>query len=152
MRMNSVYLLFALLCLPFCLTQDDENEQLKLKCEDKALLSGNRLLKNQSDWNRAYNDVASCATLKTDDLSQFCCYMKIKFKNELLDEKFTQKGCIVVTADELVNDDKDIFKNFLEQKETDISSANNVDVKSLSIDCSAKFINIFTLSLLLFLL
>ena len=152
MKMNSVYLLFVLLCLPLCLTQDVIDDIVAQQCSDKSLLNGNELIYKTTDWDRAYNDVASCATLTTENSDYFCCYMKIKFKNEVFDEKFTQRGCIPVSYVYLFNDDKDIFRSFLDDKESNISKASNVTVKSLDIDCSAKFINIFTLSLLLFLL
>ena len=36
------------------------------------------------------------ATLKLDG-GYMCCYIKIKFKNEYIDEKFTHKGCYEIT-------------------------------------------------------
>ena len=147
--MNSIYLLFALLCFPLCLAQD---EAVKVNCSDKSLLTGDALIKDATDWTRAYNDVASCATLKTDN-NILCCYMKIKFDNDFYDETYTQKGCIEVRVNETVDiNDDDRFDTFLENKESQIAKASNVEIDSLDIDCGAKFINIFTLSLLLFLL
>ena len=148
--MNSIYLLFALLCFPLCLAQDDTTA---VSCSDKSLLTGNALTNNATDWTRAYNDVASCTTLKTDSNNILCCYMKIKFDNDLYDETYTQKGCIEVRVNETVDiNDDDRFDTFLENKESQIGKASNVEIDSLDIDCGAKFINIFTLSLLLFLL
>ena len=152
MKIKSVYLLFVLLCFPLWLAQDDE-DQLIQYCNQKSLLSGNTFTYIGNDWDRAYNDVASYATLRTENNENFCCYMKIKFENELYDEKYTQWGCIEVSFFNLGSlSDDDVFKAFLDEKETNISRASNVTVKNLDIDCSAKFINIFTLSLLLFLL
>ena len=148
--MNSIYLLFALLCFPLCLAQD---ETTAVRCSDKSLLTGDALTNNATDWTRAYNDVASCATLKTDSNNILCCYMKIKFDNDFYDETYTQKGCIEVRVNETVDiNDDDRFDTFLENKESQIGKASNVEIDSLDIDCGAKFINIFTLSLLLFLL
>ena len=148
--MNSIYLLFALLCFPLCLAQD---ETVKVRCSDKSLLTGDVLIHNAIDWTRAYNDVASCATLKTNSNNILCCYMKIKFDNDFYDETYTQKGCIEVRVNETVDiNDDDRFDTFLENKESQIAKASNVEIDSLDIDCGAKFINIFTLSLLLFLL
>ena len=148
--MNSIYLLFALLCFPLCLAQD---ETVKVSCSDKSLLTGDVLIHNETDWTRAYNDVASCATLKTGSNNILCCYMKIKFDNDFYDETYTQKGCIEVRVNETVDiNDDDRFDTFLENKESQIAKASNVEIDSLDIDCGAKFINIFTLSLLLFLL
>ena len=148
--MNSIYLLFALLCFPLCLAQD---ETAAVSCSDKSLLTGDALTNNAIDWTRAYNDVASCATLKTNSNNILCCYMKIKFDNDFYDETYTQKGCIEVRVNETVDiNDDDRFDTFLENKESQIAKASNVEIDSLDIDCGAKFINIFTLSLLLFLL
>ena len=149
MKMNSVYLLFALLCFPLCLAQETA-----LKCADKTLFSSGYVLLNRTvDLTRAYNDVASCATLKTDS-NVLCCYMKIKFENLDYDQKYTQKGCVEVkTSDYFDINDEDRFDAFLETMEKGINDKNDrLEVDSLDIDCSAKFINIFTLSLLLFLL
>ena len=89
MKIKSVYLLFVLLCFPLCLAQDDE-DQLIQYCNQKSLLSGNTFTYIGNDWDRAYNDVASYATLRTENNENLCCYMKIKFENELYDEKYTQ--------------------------------------------------------------
>jgi len=66
MKIKSVYLLFVLLCFPLCLAQDDE-DQLIQYCNQKSLLSGNTFTYIGNDWDRAYNDVASCATLRTEN-------------------------------------------------------------------------------------
>ena len=151
--MNSIFLLFALLCVPLCLAQDVEEKKTSIYCTDKSLLNGNALLYPGSDVTLAYNKEASCATLQTTSNENICCYMKIKFENEYLDETFTQKGCIEVDLNHTVDiNDDDRFEAFLDTKEAEISKASNVTVDKLSIDCSAKFIKIFTLSLLLFLL
>ena len=151
--MNSIFLLFALLCVPLCLAQDVEEKKTSIYCTDKSLLNGNALLYPGSDVTLAYNKEASCATLQTTSNENICCYMKIKFENEYLDETFTQKGCIEVNLNYTVDiNDDDRFEAFLDAKEAEISKANNVTVDKLSIDCSAKFIKIFTLSLSLFLL
>ena len=52
--------------LSLCLAQDDE-EQLVQYCNKKSLLIGNTLTYTGTDWVRAYNDVASCATLRTEN-------------------------------------------------------------------------------------
>ena len=67
MKMNSVYLLFVLLCLPLCLTQDVIDDIVAQQCSQKSLLIGNTLTYTGTDWVRAYNDVASCATLRTEN-------------------------------------------------------------------------------------
>ena len=71
----------------------------QLSCSDKAILDSNRRLIHDtgSDVKRVYNGPASCATLKLDNGGYRCCYIKIKFKNEDLDEKFTHKGCYEIT-------------------------------------------------------
>ena len=150
MKMNSIWLIVVLLCAPLCLSQEDG---VYTKCYEKALIDEDNMLQNNdSDWNRAFNKDASCATLRTTDDDTLCCYMKIKFENEFLDETFTQTGCVEVSIKDVIYEDDGDFEDFLDRKEELIAKESNVDVKSLSIDCSAKFINLFTISLLLFLL
>ena len=149
MKINSLVLLIALIAVPFC-------SAINI-CSDKSIMDDNGILKNnQSDLNYAYNEAASCASLTTSDSeSTICCYIKLKFKNELLDETFTQKGCAEVEISTLQSEDPD-FDDFLDQTEADIEEVNggenSIDVKSLSIDCSSKYLQLAGLALLFFFL
>ena len=148
MKINSLVLLIALIAVPFCSAINF--------CSDKSIMDDNGILKNnQSDLNYAFNEAASCASLTTNSESAICCYIKLKFKNELLDETFTQKGCAEVEISTLQSEDPD-FDDFLDQTEADIEEVNggenSIDVKSLSIDCSSKYLQLAGLVLLFFFL
>ena len=148
MKINSLVLLIALIAVPFCSAIN--------VCSDKSIMDEDGILNNnQSDLNYAYNEVASCASLTTNSDSAICCYIKLKFKNELLDETFTQKGCAELEISTLQDEDLD-FDDFLEQIEADIEEVNggenSIDVKSLSIDCSSKYFQLAGLVLLFFFL
>ena len=148
MKINSLVLLIALIAVPFCSAIN--------VCSDKSIMDEDGILNNnQSDLNYAYNEVASCASLTTNSDSAICCYIKLKFKNELLDETFTQKGCAEVEISTLQSEDPD-FDDFLDQTEADIEEVNggenSIDVKSLSIDCSSKYLQLAGLALLFFFL
>ena len=126
--------------------------------EDKAILkeSGYDLADTYyTDKNIAFNDVASCASLKPKAGDDYvCCYLKIKFKNELLDEKFTHKGCCAISTDTFLDEDKfDALFETLEDHEftnpdAGTSEDNLIIYKSVSLDCSSKFIQLAGLALL----
>ena len=147
--MNTICLFLILLAIPFCYTES-------MACNAKAILSDKNVLvsgRRESDWTRAYYDAASCATLNPKDGESMCCYIKLKFKNENLDEKFTHKGCYEVEKEIYASSDSSTFKEFVDLLENEIDIANeNITVKSLSIDCSSKFLHFVGLSILLFLL
>ena len=153
MKINSFILMLALAVVPFCTAGD---------CSDKAILEGTgyTLKTKVSDLTYAYNEAASCVTLQPVD-GTACCYIKIKFKNEDVDEKFTQKGCITITDDEYKKyvadvDDEDNFKDFTKLVRDKIEQNNGgedkIDVKSISIDCSSKFLQLAGIALLFFFL
>ena len=150
------YILISLLIL-FPVTLSD----LSHKCSDKELLDSDGQLKYSlsSDVTKAFNEVASCISLEPNDRNtEICCYMKIKFENELLDEKFTHKGCHSVPTSYLLEDaDPDIedYIDGLEDKEffyaSDTDETYYIDYKSISIDCNSKYLAIGFGLLLLFL-
>ena len=139
------YILISLLIL-FPVTLSD----LSHKCSDKELLGSDGKLKHSlsSDVTLAFNEEASCISLEPDDRNtEICCYMKIKFENELLDEKFTHKGCHSVPKSYLLEDaDPDIedYIDGLEDKDyfytSDTDETYNIDYKSISIDCNSKYL------------
>ena len=154
MKINSFVILIALITAPFCLALN--------KCREKAIIDEetNKIINIQSDINYAYNEVASCASLQTEPDPEtgeetLCCYVKLKFKNELLDETFTQKGCCEVETSLLVSDDTE-FGDLIDIVETDIENNHGgdsvIDIKSLSIDCSSKYLHLAGLAILFFFL
>ena len=147
--MNTICLFLILLAIPFCYTESMAFDAKAILSDKNVLVSGRR----ESDWTRAYYDAASCATLNPKDGESMCCYIKLKFKNENLDEKFTHKGCYEVKKETYASSDKSTFKDFVNDLENKINIANqNITVKSLSVDCSSKFLHFVGLSILLFLL
>lgn len=153
MKVINVFLLVALLAVPFCVSEI-------YTCTGKSLFQdyGSYTLKvNDGDYDIAYNDVASCTTLKTEQDDGICCYLKLKIDNSLYDETFTQRGCYEVTLSnitELEDQDKD-FDEIIDSLEDRINKANqkyNVTVDKISLDCSSKFIQFVGISLLLLLL
>ena len=149
MKVNYVILLVALLTIPFCVSDI-------YSCDDKAIIDKNFALTKSpdADYTAAYNKASSCATLSTTNTSMACCYMKLKFKNTIYDEKFTHKGCIEVSYADYLLEDTD-FDKLIDDVENLINKFNgdkNITVDKLSIDCSSKFIQLAGISLLLLLL
>ena len=153
MKVNIVFLLVALLAVPFCVSEI-------YTCTDKSLFGGDSkysLKYDDADYDIAYNDVASCATLRTEKDDGICCYIKIKFENNLYDETYTQRGCHEITLSnvtELAEQDKD-FDLIIDEIENGINTNNSarmVEVDKVSLDCSSKFIQFVGISLLLLLL
>ena len=151
MKVNIVFLLVALLAVPFCVSEI-------YNCTSKSLFTEfgkYDLTSNDADYDLAYNDVASCATLRTEKEDGICCYIKIKFENSLYDETYTQRGCHEISLSnvtELEDQDKD-FDLIIDEIEEGINKVNdNVEVDKVSLDCSSKFIQFVGISLLLLLL
>ena len=104
------------------------------------------------DVDKAYNEVASCATLHTENDEAGCCYLKVKIKNTVYDETYTLKGCHEVSIEEYINDDLD-FDDIVDQLESHIKGNNtSVEVKKVNLDCSSKYIQFVGISLLFLLL
>ena len=121
--------------------------ELGKDCSTKALLNGYKLsYSTYANTKRAYNGVASCETLNTYNHS--CCYMKIKFKNTVADEKFTHRGCIEI-SDEDYSEIK-TYRNNLE--DTLIKYTPNISKVDIDIDCNSKIIKLTGLIFLAFLL
>ncbi len=45
-------------------------------------------------YKKAYHGISSCASLRSDE--DYCCYIKIKFKNIPADEKYTHRGLSLI--------------------------------------------------------
>ena len=152
---------FLILCILLSVAICDRTQ-----CSDKAILtkSGNNytIANNDitGDKTLAFNGVASCASLETDE-NEVCCYIKVKFENEQLDEKFTHKGCISINQARLYDDaDPDIddmIEDLEENHDYYLGKDSDGDdlllkYKNVEIDCSSRFIEIAGFALLLFLL
>ena len=124
--------------------------QLGSQCSSKYILSGNRLMYDSyADYKTAYHDVSSCASLRSN-YNTACCYLKVKFKNSISEEKYTHKGCIEVTSSQWED-----IKNVVRAFENNITSSDvNVTLskRKVSIDCHSnyiKFAGLFIFALLL---
>ena len=146
MQVNYMFFLVALLTIPFCTSQI-------YTCKDKSILNSTYHLEaTDGDVEKAYNEVASCATLKTENDEAGCCYLKVKIKNTAYDETYTLKGCHEVSIEQYIDEDLD-FDDIVDSLEGNITKANsNIEVKKVNLDCSSKFIQFVGLSLLLLLL
>ena len=122
MKVNYVILLVALLTIPFCVSEI-------YSCDDKAILEKNFELRYSADndYTGAYNKVSSCATLSTTNSDTACCYIKLKFKNEIYDEKFHP---IVQESQLFVNKKKFIYVKltYLDERKN-ISWQKRIDSK-----------------------
>ena len=144
--MQKRFPLILILCLIFVGKSD-----IHRLCSDKAIIDENAVLKynGDSDKTLAYNGPASCATLEVDD-GYFCCYAKIKFKNQELDEKFTHKGCVVITEEHSKLVAQDDFDNLVDTLKNKFDDNNaNITYKKFSIDCSSKYLSLFGIALIL---
>ena len=129
-------------------------------CSDKFILDSNRVITGNtySDVTKAYNGPASCATLKLDNGGYLCCYLKIKFKNEIYDEKFTHRGCYEITdadsAKYVMGDYDDFdFDTITDGIEEAFNKHNgNMTAKTVSLDCSSKYLHLAGFALLFMLL
>ena len=121
----------------------------EMGCKVKQVIDDNNFVLRESsyaDYKYAYHGVSSCAALSSDDGT--CCYMKVKFKNEVADEKYTHRGCIQVTFDDWAN-----INTYIQTLENNIAENNlNVTKVDVDIDCNSKFIKLTGLILLAFLL
>ena len=90
-------------------------------CSTKTLLNGNYLYYSAyADTKIAYNGVSSYETLKTAEYSA-CCYMKLKFKNNIGDKKFIHRGCIEITSAQYNQ-----IKAYRDELENTLSQYNNI--------------------------
>ena len=149
-----IFAIVAMILVSLSVSQDS--------CSDKFILDSNRVITGNtySDVTKAYNGRASCATLKLDG-GYMCCYIKIKFKNEDLDEKFTHKGCYEITDSDSAKyvmgdsddfDFKDVIIGGLEDTFDKANQNLNLTYKSISVDCNSKYLNLVGFALLFMLL
>ena len=153
MMKNLIFAIVASILVSFCLSGS---------CSEKAILDDNYRLSNlaTTDVKLAYNGPSSCATL-TLDKGFICCYIKLKFENEDVDEKFTHEGCYEITEgdlpdyladDEDVWDIEDLIDNVTANFEDNYKTNPRLTKKKLSIDCSSKYLTMVGFALLFILL
>ena len=107
-------------------------------CSSKYILNNTRLIYDTyADYKTAFNEVASCASLRSA-YDTGCCYLKVQFKNKIAGERYTHRGCIEITGSQWEN-----VKGLVSTIKSNISSSDsNLDVKKVSIDCNSSYIKL----------
>ncbi len=150
-------------------------------CQDKSVITKGKyddvkkitpytlteIEKFYSDYHKSYHGDSSCTTLlpKTTG-NDMCCYLKIKYKNLISDEKYTHYGCIEQNSTLIENDGIDgiideIEEGFIYGMKQEMNYRENRDINNyvdyvdkvkIHIDCSSKFLKFIAITLLSFLL
>ena len=124
--------------------------QLGGQCSDKYILENGKLKYDiYEDHKEAFNGIASCVSLRST-IDTACCYLKVKFKNEAADKKYTHRGCVELYGGEW-NEIKSVINAF-ESNITEDGNGEKITVKDVDIDCHSNLIKITGLILLAFLL
>jgi hypothetical protein len=144
-------IVFFLSIVSFLILYVSPAYQLGGYCKDKYILDEHSRLTHDvyEDHKEAFNGIASCVSLRST-IDTACCYMKVKFKNEAADKKYTHRGCI-----ELYGEEWNGIKNVISAFESNITAAKSgeqITVKDVDIDCHSNLIKITGLILLAFLL
>ena len=142
-------IVFFLSIVSFLILYVSPAYQLGGQCSDKYILENGKLKYDvYGDHKEAFNGIASCVSLRST-IDTACCYIKVKFKNEAADKKYTHRGCVELYGEEW-NGIKDVISAF----EGNISAASgeSIKIKDVDIDCHSNLIKITGLILLAFLL
>ena len=143
-------IVFFLSIVSFLILYVSPAYQLGGLCSDKYILENGKLKYDiYEDHKEAFNGIASCVSLRSK-LDTACCYLKVKFKNEAADKKYTHRGCVELYAVEW-NDIKSVINAF-ESNITEDGNGEKITVKDVDIDCHSNLIKITGLILLAFLL
>ncbi len=144
-------IVFFLSIVSFLILYVSPAYQLGGNCKDKYILDEYSRLTHDvyEDHKEAFNGIASCVSLRST-IDTACCYMKVKFKNEAADKKYTHRGCVELYAVEW-NDIKSVINAF-ESNITEDGNGEKITVKDVDIDCHSNLIKITGLILLAFLL
>ena len=142
------------ICLFLALIAASAPTDIGTSCSEKAIIidDGDSLSLTYSkyaNYDRVYHGIASCYSLSVNKDDELCCYIKNHFKNEEADKKFTHKGCIPVSYDNLTNGIDNYIKDLKAKIEDNVKNITKVDI---DIDCSSNFIKLTGLLLIAFLL
>ena len=85
-------IVFFLSIVSFLILYVSPAYQLGGQCSDKYILENGKLKYDvYEDHKEAFNGIASCVSLRST-IDTACCYIKVKFKNEAADQKYTHRG------------------------------------------------------------
>lgn len=142
-------IVFFLSIVSFLILYVSPAYQLGGLCSDKYILENGKLKYDiYEDHKEAFNGIASCVSLRST-IDTACCYLKVKFKNEAADKKYTHRGCVEIYAVEW-SDIKSVINAF--ESNMTASSGEQISIKDVDIDCHSNLIKITGLILLAFLL
>jgi hypothetical protein len=142
-------IVFFLSIVSFLILYVSPAYQLGGQCSDKYILENGKLKYDiYEDHKEAFNGIASCVSLRST-IDTACCYLKVKFKNEAADKKYTHRGCVELYGEEW-NGIKDVINNF--ENNITAASGEGISIKDVDIDCHSNLIKITGLILLAFLL
>ena len=142
-------IVFFLSIVSFLILYVSPAYQLGGLCSDKYILENGKLKYDiYGDHKEAFNGIASCVSLRST-IDTACCYIKVKFKNEAADKKYTHRGCVELYGEEW-NGIKDVINNF--ENNITAASGEGISIKDVDIDCHSNLIKITGLILLAFLL
>ena len=142
-------IVFFLSIVSFLILYISPAYQLGGLCSDKFILEDGKLKYDiYEDHKEAFNGIASCVSLRST-IDTACCYLKVKFKNEAADKKYTHRGCVELYGEEW-NGIKDVINNF--ENNITAASGEGIKIKDVDIDCHSNLIKITGLILLAFLL
>lgn len=142
-------IVFFLSIVSFLILYVSPAYQLGGYCSDKYILENGKLKYDiYEDHKEAFNGIASCVSLRST-IDTACCYLKVKFKNEAADKKYTHRGCVEIYAVEW-SDIKSVINAF--ESNMTASSGEQISIKDVDIDCHSNLIKITGLILLAFLL
>ena len=142
-------IVFFLSIVSFLILYVSPAYQLGGQCSDKYILENGKLKYDiYEDHKEAFNGIASCVSLRST-IDTACCYIKVKFKNEAADKKYTHRGCVELYGEEW-NGIKDVINNF--ENNITAASGEGISIKDVDIDCHSNLIKITGLILLAFLL
>lgn len=142
-------IVFFLSIVSFLILYVSPAYQLGGLCSDKYILENGKLKYDiYEDHKEAFNGIASCVSLRST-LNTVCCYLKVKFKNEAADKKYTHRGCVELYVEEW-SDIKSVINAF--ESNITASSGEQISIKDVDIDCHSNLIKITGLILLAFLL
>ena len=143
-------IVFFLSIVSFLILYVSPAYQLGGNCKDKYILDEYSRLTHDvyEDHKEAFNGIASCVSLRST-IDTACCYLKVKFKNEAADKKYTHRGCVELYGGEW-NGIKEVINAF--ESNITAASGEQISIKDVDIDCHSNLIKITGLILLAFLL
>ena len=142
----------------YCDSRTILKRETKKKADDRYYdyITLNKMELFYDDNKVVYNKHRSCESLRSSDTDRpNCCYIKLKYKNEYSDKKYTHEGCIEMALERDGTElDVDDTIDYLEEYFTDNMTEAKKEVSDvkINIDCGSKFLQIALIALIALLL